>query len=312
MYKRPFLDIGELQTFLGEHGIEATRIKYGMSRDTLKAICREHKIEIPSKGRGRPAVIIPSDRKQWIADYRERANIGYQQLSRISGRYDVKVSEWAMRKNFQEEDLFLHRRKPDQKKMHPNRFVANFAGQTWHTDLHYLKKQQIEEKQLYLIAFIDDRTRKILHHEIIGDKSCPTVAKALMNALSKAPKPRYMVNDNGTEFTGGNFQKVLFDHHIIEHRIHAYTPEENGKIERWWQTLEKSATQPLAEPYLTWLIGEYNSKWDHIGLKELTGNFMTPDEAWSSMEHWENQPASALGYEYNKKLYSVVAVPPSQ
>ena len=160
-----------------------------------------------------------------------------------------------------------------------------------------------------MIAFIDDRTRKILHHEILRDKSGPTVVNALVHALNKAPKPHYMVIDNGTEFICVNFQQVLAANMIIEHRIHVYTPQENGKIERWWQTLEKSATQPLVEPYLTWLVGEYNEKWDHHSLKELTGKFITPDEAWTSMEHWENH-LDSLGYEYNQKLYSVEVVPP--
>ena len=297
MYKHVNLDIGELKDHLEAHGIEATRIKYGMNRDTFRRFCKEHQIEIPARGRGRPSLIISPDQDKWISQYREKANIGYQQLSRISERYNVNVSEWGMRKNFKEQERFLFRRKPDLKDEHPNRFVAKYAGQTWHTDLHYLRKQHNEEKQLYLIAFIDDRTRKILHHEILGDKSGPTVSNALVHALQNAPKPRFMVIDNGTEFIGVNFQQVLANNDILEHRTHPYTPQENGKIERWWQTLEKSATQPLAEPYLTWLIGEYNGKWDHIGLKELTGKFMTPNEAWSSMEHWENH-LDSLGYDY--------------
>ena len=213
-----------------------------------------------------------------------------------------------MRKNYDRYERYIYKHKPHPKDDHPNRFVAKFAGQTWHTDLHYLKKQQNEEQQLYLIAFIDDRTRRILHHEILRDKGGLTVANALVNALQRAPKPRYMVIDNGTEFIGVNFQRVLNENEILQHRIHAYTPQENGKIERWWQTLENSATQPLVEPYLSFLVGEYNGKWDHIGLKELTGKYMTPDEAWETMEHWEKQPISSLGYEYNPMLYSFEVV----
>ena len=299
MYKHRNLDINKLIYLLSTRGVEATRIEFGMSRETLKKFCEEHNIAIPTKGRGRPSLSITPEQEEWISNYRRRANIGYHQMSRISSRYDVNVSDWGMRKNFEENERFLFKRKQSPKNEHPKRFVAKYAGQTWHTDLHYLKKEENEEKQRYIIAFIDDRTRKILHHEILDDKSGPTVANALVHALNAAPKPRYMVIDNGTEFIGVNFQQVLLSNDILEHRIHAYTPQENGKIERWWQTLEKSASQPIAEPYLTWLIGEYNSKWDHISLKELTGKFMTPDEAWSSMEHWENH-ADTLGYDYSQ------------
>ena len=87
-------------------------------------------------------------------------------------------------------------------------------------------------------------------------------------------------------------------------RIHAYTPQENGKIERWWKTIEHSATSPLVEPYLSYIINEYNTKWEHCSLKELTGQPMTPEEAWCKMIHWENQPFESLGYEYNNEMYS--------
>lgn len=38
--------------------------------------------------------------------------------------------------------------------------------------------------------------------------------------------------------------------------------------------------------------------------KELTGQPMTPEEAWCKMIHWENQPFESLGYEYNNEMYS--------
>ena len=49
-------------------------------------------------------------------------------------------------------------------------------------------------------------------------------------------------------------------------RTHPYTLQENGKVEIWWQTLERSKTQPLCEPYLSQLINEYNHKWVHKGV----------------------------------------------
>ena len=278
-----------------------------MSRNTVKKICSEHQIEIPRKGR--PSFVLSPKQEHWIKTYRKKVNIGYQKTSRISKRYEEYITEWEMRRFYDLNDQYLFQRKTDSKEKHLNRFVAKFAGQTWHTDIHYLKKQKDEENQLYLIAFIDDRTRKILHHEILQDKSGLSAANALVNALQKASKPCYMVIDNGAEFIGVNFQRVLKEHDILQHRIHVYTPEENCKIERWWQTLERAATQPLAEPYLTFLVDEYNRMWDHLGLKEMTGKYMTPEEAWLTMEHWENQPESALGYEYNSELYSYEVVP---
>ena len=86
--------------------------------------------------------------------------------------------------------------------------------------------------------------------------------------VCSSPPPRFIIIDNGTEFIGENFQRILKDYGIQVHRIHAYTPQENGKIERWWKTIEHSATSPLVEPYLSYIINEYNTKWEHCSLKE--------------------------------------------
>ena len=94
----------------------------------------------------------------------------------------------------------------------------------------------------------------------------PSFHVALCVCVCSSPPPRFIIIDNGTEFIGENFQRILKDYGIQVHRIHAYTPQENGKIERWWKTIEHSATSPLVEPYLSYIINEYNTKWGTIPL----------------------------------------------
>lgn len=302
--KHSSLNLNKFSDYIRDHGIDAAMAKYHMSRNTVKKICKNNDIPIPKKGR--PLKRISDEQKQWVDHYRALFNLGYKKMSRVSFRYNMNISEWNMRKYYEENDLyiFMHEFKPDPKEEHSNRFTAKFAGQSWHTDLHYLKIQSNEEKQKYLIAFIDDRTRKILYYEVLNDKCGLTVSNSLIKALQSSPPPRFIIIDNGTEFIGENFQRILKDYGIQVHRIHAYTPQENGKIERWWKTIEHSATSPLVEPYLSYIINEYNTKWEHCSLKELTGQPMTPEEAWCKMIHWENQPFESLGYEYNNEMYS--------
>ena len=47
-------------------------------------------------------------------------------MSRVSFRYNMNISEWNMRKYYEENDLyiFMHEFKPDPKEEHSNRFTA--------------------------------------------------------------------------------------------------------------------------------------------------------------------------------------------
>ena len=65
------------------------------------------------------------------------------------------------------------------------------------------------------------------------------------------------ISDNGLEFV--DLHSAINSKSLIElHRTHPYTPQKNGKIERWWETLERSKKLPLREPYLSYLAQQYN------------------------------------------------------
>ena len=91
-----------------------------------------------------------------------------------------------------------------------------------------------------------------------------------------------MVIDNGREFTGAHFQTVLKNYNIKDWRTQPQTPQQNGKIERWWQTYETSK----GKEDLQTVVDEYNLAWRHKGLYELTGKWMTPADLWFNELHW--------------------------
>ena len=76
-------------------------------------------------------------------------------------------------------------------------------------------------------------------------------------------------------------------------------PQQNGKIERFWETLEISATQELNGRYLEQIVSEYNSVWTHNSLLKLTGKLMTPLYVWNQMERWNGQSDATILYENN-------------
>ena len=86
---------------------------------------------------------------------------------------------------------------------------------------------------------------------------------------------------------------VATTNQIKIHQIHPSQPQENGKIERFWYTLDTSLKH---KDQLEEFRNEYNNYWDHRGLLLLTGKEMTPAEAWESMEHYSGQPDPKLIY----------------
>ena len=71
-----------------------------------------------------------------------------------------------------------------------------------------------------------------------------TVIKVLKEAIKKHGQPLEIINDNGLQFvaldekTRNGFQKLLDELGIKQIRCRVHMPETNGKIERFWRTLE--------------------------------------------------------------------------
>ena len=215
--------------------------------------------------------------------------VGYQRVAGVAKRKGLSATEWNVRKVFGEYNLFNHRKLPKNPNEHNNLFVARYAGQIWHADIHYIR---IDSYQFYLLGFIDDRTRFLVHNEVLVSKDSKTCSEALMRALGKVQhRPKMLTIDNGGEFVGNPFQSVLNANGIEEFRSHLYTPQQNGKIERFWATIERArgAGFNWNLKNLQETINEYNSYWNHRSLKKLTGQDMTPLEAWNTMTKYVGQ-----------------------
>ena len=288
----------DFKHWLEKVGIDHAMKALHLSREKARILFESYKIKV---SRGRRSKTLTLAQIDYAKEYVSKWKVGYQRLSQASLRQKntgFHMSEWDARKAYELEDLYVNLKnyvplKPE----HNLRYVSNYVNYAWHTDLHQLKKLEGETNKKYLIAFIDDRSRKILYHKILDDKTSKSTASALLLALLFNRFPGVMIVDNGLEFVAGEFASILFDCQIKMKKTHPYTPEENGKMERWWQTLERSKTQPLREPYLSQLIHEYNHNWVHRGIVSLTGKKWTPEEAWKNMAMYHGQSDAGFIYE---------------
>jgi transposase InsO family protein len=98
-------------------------------------------------------------------------------------------------------------------------------------------------------------------------------------------KPYAIWSDNGTEFKGA-FQDLLQERDIRHVHIAPSNPQQNGKMERFWPTIERCPTRDAME---NWIEG-YNIS-PHHGLEHFEqseGNMvrMTPTDAYTRLEQW--------------------------
>jgi transposase InsO family protein len=135
----------------------------------------------------------------------------------------------------------------------------------WYVDLHNWDSvlEGIELKKRYLIAFIDDRTRFIIHHEVLSSKTVEAAAESLKKALAKYPRPYMITANNGGEFRRKPFTEATKEKCILMHFTWPYSPEENAKIERWWKTAEELLIDHDD------LVNEYNKYWPHQALAQM-------------------------------------------
>ena len=131
------------------------------------------------------------------------------------------------------------------------RIIKEKAGELGHIDCHYLGKDLLvsTSKRYYLVCLMDDCTR-VTWVEVVEDIKSLTVmfsAIKILSLLEKKYRIRFkeMLSDNGPEFASRNnkshhpFEKLLLEMEIKHRYTKPYRPQTNGKVERFWRTLNE-------------------------------------------------------------------------
>ena len=156
---------------------------------------------------------------------------------------------------------------------------AQRPNERWGTDLMYLR---IGTGQYYLVTFLDEYSRYLVHWELLTDMGGVSVGLAAQTALDKeqnswegtrSVRPRFAATTAAATSRASSGR--CWSRGLAHQRIKPHCPEENGLVERSNRTLREAleetefTNRQQAEDVLAKIIGWYNGQRLHRALGYL-------------------------------------------
>jgi hypothetical protein len=115
---------------------------------------------------------------------------------------------WAVRQVMQPDKPMSERRKD----LHEHRFESKYVDYLWHMDLHEISIPDEERdggRIIYLIVFLGDASRFIMHHRLIFNKTAETCGAVLLEALELEGPSCVPGTAHGGEYVSSKFVGIL-------------------------------------------------------------------------------------------------------
>ncbi len=149
----------------------------------------------------------------------------------------------------------------------------------WQSDISvgpYLTINGAKHKT-YIVAFLDDSSRLIVSCKAFEADNLVAVLKVFRDAIAKRGVPKKVFFDNGKVFRAGQMELICASLGCTLCFAEPYSPQSKGKIERWFQTLQKqwqhlldtssfNSINELNESLNQYVESQYNSAY-HSGIK---------------------------------------------
>ncbi|MBK9640777.1 MAG: transposase family protein [Saprospiraceae bacterium] len=104
----------------------------------------------------------------------------------------------------------------------------------WWTDITYIP---MAKGFMYMIAFLDVYSRKIMGWSISNSMSKQWGVAALKKAIAANGKPKIINSDQGSQFTSAMWTQYLESENILISMDGKGRTTDNTRIERFWKTL---------------------------------------------------------------------------
>ena len=120
------------------------------------------------------------------------------------------------------------------------RFQRKERGDMWQSDIKYALHLPIDGalKQTYLVSFIDDATRYVVHGEFYDSLDQTIIEDSFRKAILKEGLPRRVYFDNGSQYKTKWMDRACAILGVKLLFTKPYSPESHGKSERFNRTVE--------------------------------------------------------------------------
>jgi putative transposase len=171
------------------------------------------------------------------------------------------------------------------------RFQHRYRNKLWHSDIKYGPYLPIgrdgEKKQVFLVLFVDDATRYVLHGEFYPTLDKVIVEDCFRKSILKHGVPEAVFFDNGSQYRNKWMTRACAKMGIRLLYARPYSPEATGKVERLNRVVDSFLTEAalekpqtlerLNELFQVWLTECYQNR-PHSALV----NHMSPEVAYRS------------------------------
>lgn len=275
----------------------------GISERTLRRYLAAYRQEgfggLKPKSKGKqltlPA-IAPEILEQAILLRREVPSRSVAQIIQIM-EWEGRIQPGQVKRSTLQEKLTAHGYSTRHMRMYADsgvaarRFQQRHRNRLWHSDLKYGPYLPIGPngamKQVFLVTFIDDATRFVLHGEFYPVMDKTIIEDGFRKAIQKYGVPETVYFDNGKQYRTKWMTRTCSKLGIRLLFAKPYSPESTGKVERFNRVvdaflseaaLEKPKTlDHLNELFQAWLSECYQNR-SHSALE----NKRSPEAAFRS------------------------------
>lgn len=243
----------------------------GITKRWAKELLRRYKrngcLPVPGKPGPTPKPILKAD-VELVSFFKREHGFGAVRLEAIMKKHKVNMSHNRIHQALKIAGM-ANNEPAKQNRRKWVRWEREHSNSLWHTDYY-------EFQGMHVIAYLDDASRLVTGVGVFDNATAENAVLVLNQAINDFGKPQQVLSDHGTQFTADIFQQALKQHGIEHIKARVKHPQTNGKIERWFSTLNQLVKHFTDFDYAVWY---YNNKRPHMSLDQ-PDRLVTPIEAF--------------------------------
>lgn len=253
------------------------------AKELLRRYKKDGSLPVPSKPGPTPKPILKPEMElvRWFKDHHGCGAVCLEKIMQTEG---VHISHNRIHAVLKAQGLAKNEPKKQQRRKWV-RYERKHSNSLWHTDWYEFQK-------MHVIAFLDDASRLVTSVGVFDNATAENAVIVLNQAVKDFGKPKQIISDHGTQFTANLFQQCLQQQGIEHVKAHVKHPQTNGKIERWFHTLDRLVNHFKDFDHAVWY---YNNERPHMSLEKNDGTLVTPLQAFNQKRRKKNAKKNQTG-----------------